>query len=111
MIHSSEYPHTTFAVLDSMKCLVGENSMDAIFANLRQFYNPKKGQKIEVKGHYYEVKVYVVKVGSIVIGSTNKGLVVEVMLRSCCVALAFIFTRSLLSLSLSLSPPTLLIRR
>ena len=78
MIHSSEYPQTTFAVLDSMKCLVGENSLDYIFVNLRQFYNPKKGQKIEVKGYCYEAKGYVVKVGSIVIGSTNKGLIVEV---------------------------------
>ena len=78
MIHSSEYPQTTFAVLDSMKCLVGENSLDTIFGNLRQFYNPKKGQKIEVKGFCYEAKGYVVKIGSIVIGSTNKGLIVEV---------------------------------
>ena len=78
MIHSSEYPQTTFAVLDSMKCLVGESTLDTIFVNLRQFYNPKKGQKIEVKGYCYEAKGYVVKVGSIVIGSTNKGLIVEV---------------------------------
>ena len=97
MIHSSEYPQTTFAVLDSMKCLVGENSLDTIFGNLRQFYNPKKGQKIEVKGYCYEAKGYVVKIGSIVIGSTNKGLIVEVSFA--------LLQGFLLISSWSLSPP------
>ena len=80
MLHSSEYPRTTFAVLDSLNCIVADNSLDAIFINLRQFYTPntKKGQKIEVKGYHFEVKKYLVKFGSIVLGSTNKGIVVEV---------------------------------
>lgn len=80
MLHSSEYPRTTFAVLDSMNCVVADNSLDAIFMNLRQFYAPsaKKGQKIEVKGYHYEVKRYLVKFGSIAIGATNRGMVVEV---------------------------------
>ena len=49
--------------------------------NLRHFYAPsaKKGQKIEVKGYHFEVKDYVVKFGSVSIGSTNKGIVVEVL--------------------------------
>ena len=116
MIHSSEYPQTTFAVLDSMKCLVGENSLDTIFGNLRQFYNPKKGQKIEVKGYIHEAKGYVVKIGSIVIGSTNKGLIVEVSHVFHC-KFSYQFHRGLslsplpvplsffVSVSLSLSPP------
>lgn len=80
MLHSSEYPRTTFAVLDSMNCIIADNTLDAIFMNLRQFYAPsaKKGQKIEVKGYHHEVKKYVVKFGSIVLGSTHRGIVVEV---------------------------------
>lgn len=63
-----------------MNCIVAENSLDAIFMNLRQFYTPntKKGQKIEVKGYHFEVDKYLVKFGSIVLGSSNKGIVVEV---------------------------------
>lgn len=78
LLHSSEYPRTTFAVLDSMKCVVAENSLDTIFAHLKQFYAPRKAQKIEAKGFHYKVKQYVVKFGSIVTGATNRGIVVEV---------------------------------
>ena len=78
ILHSSEYPKTTFAVLDSMKCLVADNSLDTIFSHLKSFYTPRKAQKIEAKGFYYELKQYVVKFGSIVTGSTNRGIVVEV---------------------------------
>ena len=80
MLHGSEYPRTTFAVLDSMNCIVADNTLDAIFTNLKQFYAPsvKKGVKVEVKGYHYEVKKHIVKFGSIVIGSTHRGIVVEV---------------------------------
>ena len=78
MLHNSEYPRTTFAVLDSMNCLVAENSLDAIFVQLRLFYAPRKNQKIEVKGFHYNVNQYTVKFGSIVIGSANRGIIVEV---------------------------------
>ncbi len=82
MLHSSEFPRTTFAVLDSMNCIVADNTLDAIFLNLRQFYTPntKKGQKIEVKGYIHQVDQYLIKFGSIVLGSSNKGMVVEVRL-------------------------------
>lgn len=77
VLHSSEYPRTTFAVLDSMSCLVADNSLDAIFAQLKTFYVPRKGMRIEVKGQCCEVKQYVVKCGSVAIGSSSKGVVVE----------------------------------
>ena len=78
MLHSSEYPLTTFAVLDSSKCLVAENSLDTVFLHLKQFYSTRKGQKVDVKGVLFDVNEYIVKLGSIVIGSSNKGIVVEV---------------------------------
>ena len=80
MLHSSEYPRTTFAVLDSMNCIVADNTLDAIFSNLRQFYAPsaKKTQKIEVRGCNFDVQKCILKFGSIAIGSTNRGIIVEV---------------------------------
>ena len=80
MLHSSEYPRTTFAVLDSNNCIVADSSLDAIFANLRQYYAPslKKAQKIDVKGYNFNMQKYILKFGSIAIGSTNRGIIVEV---------------------------------
>ena len=78
MLHSSEYPRSTFAVLDSMNTLVADNTLDSIFGQLKQFYAPRKGFKIDTKGYHFELKLYVVKFGSIMIGATNRGIVVEV---------------------------------
>lgn len=63
-----------------MTCIVADNSLDTIFMNLRHFYAPsvKKGLKIEVKGFHFELKKYVVKFGCVVVGSTNRGIMVEV---------------------------------
>ena len=82
VIHSSEYPRTTFLILESLLCLVAENSLDTIFAHLKQFYPPRKQPKIEVKGKMFLVKRYLVKFGAISIGSTNRGIVVEVCVQS-----------------------------
>ena len=78
VIHSSEYPRSTFLILDTLLCLVAENSLDTIFSHLKQFYPPRKQPKIEVKGKVYLVKQYAVKFGAISMGSVNKGIVVEV---------------------------------
>lgn len=80
VLHSSEYAQTTFAVLDPNKCLVAENSLDTIFLHLKQFYTTRKGQRVDVKGTLFDVRGYIVKLGSIVIGTSNKGIVVEVRL-------------------------------
>ncbi len=88
MLHSSEYPLTTFAVLDSNKCLVAENTLDTIFLHLRQFYAQRKGHKVDVKGVHYDLNdKYIVKVGSVVIGSSNKGIIVEVRIQPSCTLL------------------------
>ena len=62
-----------------MLCLVAENTLDTIFAHLKQFYPPRKQPKVEVKGKLYLVKHYVVKFGAISISSANRGIVVEVL--------------------------------
>ena len=78
MLHSSDHPRTTFAVLEpSMTCLVADSALDGILAQLKAFYAPRKGLRIEIKGQSFEVKQFVVKCGSVAIGSTSKGVVVE----------------------------------
>ncbi len=70
---------TTFAVLDSNKCLIAENTLDSIFLHLKQFYGQRKGHKVDVKGLHYDLSdKYIIKIGSVVIGASNKGIIVEV---------------------------------
>lgn len=78
LLHSSEYPRSTFMLLDNAPCLVAENSLDTIFTHLKQFYAPRKQLKIEAKGQMYLVKQYAVKFGAISVGAGNRGFVVEV---------------------------------
>ena len=79
-IHSSEYPRSTFTVLDpSYTCLVADNTLDSIFAHLKPFYTPRKGLRIESRGYRHEVKEkYVVKFASVTFSATSKAVIVEV---------------------------------
>ena len=89
VIHSSEYPRSTFLILENLLCLVAENSLDTVFTHLRSFYPPRKQPRIEVKGKICLVKQYAVKFGAISMGSASKGIVVEVSVThthsECCV--------------------------
>ena len=48
ILHCTEYPRSTFAVMDSGNCLVADISFDIIMSHLKGFYTLRKGQKFEV---------------------------------------------------------------
>ena len=79
-IHSTEYPRTTFTVVDPpYLCLVADNTLDTIFTHLKQSYVPRKQLKVEAKGLRYDVKgKYIVKFGSVTFSNTSKSIIVEV---------------------------------
>lgn len=79
-IHSTEYPRTTFTVVDPpYVCLVADNTLDTIFTHLKQSYVPRKQLKVEAKGLRYEVRgKYIVKFGSVTFSNTSKSIIVEV---------------------------------
>ena len=49
LLHSTEFPYTTFAVLETGTCLVADSGFDSLMTKLKTFYTPRKGAKIEVK--------------------------------------------------------------
>ena len=51
ILHCTEYPRSTFAVMDSGNCLVADISFDIIMSHLKGFYVLRKGQKFEVHIH------------------------------------------------------------
>ena len=48
ILHCTEYPYSTFAVMDSGNCLVADISFDIIMSHMKVLYAPRKGQKFEV---------------------------------------------------------------
>ena len=48
LIHSTEFPYTSFAVLETGTCLVADSGFDSLMTKLKTFYTPRKTSKIEV---------------------------------------------------------------
>ena len=63
LIHCSEYPKTSYAIMEKTApqqtglavgaCLIADSNFDLILNNLKGFYAPRRGQKMEAKGHKY----------------------------------------------------------
>jgi len=80
ILHNSEYPATVFSVLESANKSVritSDTLFDLLILKLsNQFYQKKI--KIESKGPRFEIKDFLVKLGSVIIGGAVKGILVEV---------------------------------
>lgn len=79
IIHDSEHPVTTFALLDTGTCLMADLHFDMLMSKMGGIYIPKKATKIESKGPRYEVQDFIIKLGSVSIGPSFRGILVEVM--------------------------------
>ena len=79
-IHSSEYPRSTFTIIDpGYTCLVADNTLDSIFNQLKPFFTVRKGQRIESRGYRREVQDrYIVKFASVMFSTMSKAVIVEV---------------------------------
>lgn len=78
IIHNSEHPVTTFALLDTGTCLMADSQFDMLMSKMSGLYTPKKSTKIESKGPRYEVQDFIIKLGSVSIGPSFRGILVEV---------------------------------
>ena len=55
LLHSTEFPYTSFAVLESGTCLVADSGFDSLMTKLKTFYTPRKAAKIEVQNTAFNV--------------------------------------------------------
>lgn len=95
VLHNSDYPVTTFALLEvpllqqqqgpgqppstayKTVSLVADSLFDLLVPKLQPDYMPKK-IKIESKGPRFEVGDFVVKLGSVLMSQSFKGILIEV---------------------------------
>ncbi|CAN8018243.1 unnamed protein product, partial [Ixodes persulcatus] len=85
IIHDTEHPATCFALLDTGLCLVADTTFDMLMLKMAGIYSPKKSTKMEAKGPRYEVADFLVKVGSVSMGPSFRGILVEVEYLPCVV--------------------------
>ncbi|XP_041348788.1 mediator of RNA polymerase II transcription subunit 20-like [Gigantopelta aegis] len=85
ILHNSEQPASCFAVMDSGLCLVADALFDGLMQKIKNYYQPSKGAKIEVRGQRYELGDFIIKTGSVMLTSSFKGILVEVEYGPCVV--------------------------
>jgi len=79
ILHNSEYPATVFSVLESNAktvTLTSDTLFDLLMLKLTNVY--KKKTTIESKGPRFEIRDFLVKLGSVTVGGVFKGVLVEV---------------------------------
>ena len=77
-IYNSEYPASRFGLFEDGPFLVTDMMLTSFLSKLEQFWQPKKGGKIESKGNRYELGDFVIKVGIVTVGPNTKGVAIEV---------------------------------
>ncbi|XP_005109215.1 mediator of RNA polymerase II transcription subunit 20 [Aplysia californica] len=78
ILHNSEHPASCFAILDSGNTLVADTLFNGLMSNLKNYYQARKGAKIESKGQRYQLADFVLKIGSVSLAGSFKGILVEV---------------------------------
>jgi len=87
ILHSSEHPASVFSILESGSktvTLTSDTLFDLLMLKLTNVY--KKKQTIESRGPRFEIGDFIVKLGSVTVGSVFKGILVEVEYCPCVVA-------------------------
>lgn len=83
ILHNSSFPASSFALLDSGLCLVADSNFDGLMTNISSFYQAKKSSRMESKGPKFILGDFTVKVGSVSMGSSFRGILIEVEYGPC----------------------------
>uniref|UniRef100_A0A6B2EDL4 Mediator of RNA polymerase II transcription subunit 20 n=1 Tax=Phlebotomus kandelakii TaxID=1109342 RepID=A0A6B2EDL4_9DIPT len=86
VLHSSEHPASVFSIIDSgtkQIPLVADGLFDLLMLKMTPHYTSKKQTKTESKGPRFELGDFLVKLGSVTMSQSFKGILVEVEYRPC----------------------------
>lgn len=78
VMHNSEYPLSCFALFENGPCLIADANFDVLMVKLKGFFQNAKGNKIESRGTRYQYCDFLVKVGTVTMGPSARGISVEV---------------------------------
>ncbi|XP_028925744.1 mediator of RNA polymerase II transcription subunit 20 isoform X3 [Ornithorhynchus anatinus] len=77
VMHNSEFPLSCFALFESGPCLIADANFDVLMVKLRGFFQNAKASKIETRGTRYQLCDFLVKVGTVTMGPSARGISVE----------------------------------
>ncbi|XP_017055431.1 mediator of RNA polymerase II transcription subunit 20 [Drosophila ficusphila] len=87
VLHNSEYPASTFSIIDNgtgkQVALVADNIFDLLMLKMTNTFTSKKQTKIESRGARFEYGDFVIKLGSVTMMEHFKGILIEIEYKSC----------------------------
>lgn len=86
VMHNSEYPLSCFALFENGPCLITDTNFDTLMVKLKGFFQNAKANKIESRGTRYQYCDFLVKVGTVTMGPSARGISVEVEYCPCVIA-------------------------
>uniref|UniRef100_A0A480KB85 Mediator of RNA polymerase II transcription subunit 20 n=1 Tax=Sus scrofa TaxID=9823 RepID=A0A480KB85_PIG len=78
VMHNSEHPLSCFALFENGPCLIADTNFDVLMVKLKGFFQSAKASKIETRGTRYQYCDFLVKVGTVTMGPSARGISVEV---------------------------------
>lgn len=85
LITSTEYPASSFALLENGPYIVADSSFELILTNLANYYTSKKVARMEVRGQKWSLNDFTIKIGSCTMGPNFKEIVAEIEYGPCSV--------------------------
>lgn len=77
-MHNSETPLSCLALFEGGPCLIADANFDILMVKLKSHFQNAKGHKVECRGSRYRYCDFLIKVGTVTMSSSARGISVEV---------------------------------
>lgn len=78
VMHNSETPLSCLALFEGGPCLIADANFDVLMVKLKSHFQNAKGHKVECRGSRYRYCDFLIKVGTVTMSSSARGISVEV---------------------------------
>lgn len=78
VMHNSETPLSCLALFDGGPTLAADANFDVLMVKLKSHFQNAKGHKVESRGARYRYADFLIKVGTVTMSSSARGISVEV---------------------------------
>ncbi|XP_008280928.1 mediator of RNA polymerase II transcription subunit 20 [Stegastes partitus] len=85
VMHNSETPLSCLALFEGGPCLIADANFDVLMVKLKSHFQNAKGHKVECRGSRYRYCDFLIKVGTVTMSSSARGISVEVEYCPCVV--------------------------
>lgn len=82
VMHNSETPLSCLALFEGGPCLIADANFDVLMVKLKSHFQNAKGHKVECRGSRYRYCDFLIKVGTVTMSSSARGISVEVRTRA-----------------------------